>query len=288
MEGIDAGLRELFFRYDRELPLDAFEAGEVSVEGLRWQRVQFSSTHGERVPAIVVAPDHAGGEGRRRLPALIAGHGAGGSKDEERMSDLLAAWARSGFVCISADAPLHGERGGRPFDPTAVLQRPFRGLDFIVQYVVDLMRTVDYLETRGDVDPSRLGYAGFSLSTVLGVHFVALDKRVRAASFAIGGAGLLHFLSGLLPPELRCDGEIVATLMDPMHFAPLIAPRPVIMINALGDTLLPPPLGHALFNSLLPPKEIVWFEGGHGDIPQMEIERLRSFFVEHLVTERYE
>ena len=274
MEGITDEYRRLFFRYDRALPLDGrVDATEVR-DGLSYQRAVFTSTHEERVPALIAMPAAPG----PRRPALIVGHGAGGGKDEPRMRALLGAWARNGFVCVTTDAPLHGERGGAVSGLRALFERPFSGLDFIVQYAVDLMRTVDYLETRPEVDTSRLGYAGFSLSTVLGVQFVALDTRVKAASFALGGAGILHFLGGMIPAERRSDYELVAALMDPMHYAHLIAPRPVIMLNALRDTLLPPPLGHVLFNALKDPKEIHWYDGPHGEMPQSELDWILAFF----------
>lgn len=275
MEGISDEYRSLFFRYDHALPFDPQEDPPIIRDGLISQRVVFTSTHGQRVPAHLVMPADAGAA----LPVVIVGHGAGGGKDEPRMQALLGAWARHGFACITADAPLHGERGGPVIDnPRQLFERPFSGLDFVVQYVVDLMRAVDYLETRTDVDTSRLGYAGFSLSTVLGVQFVALEQRVKAASFALGGAGFLHFLSGMIPAERRDEYELVAALMDPMHYAPLIAPRPVIMLNAMRDTLLPPPLGHILYNALKEPKEIHWYDGPHGDIPQGEFDWIRRFF----------
>jgi cephalosporin-C deacetylase-like acetyl esterase len=284
MEGITDAYRGLFFRYDRALPLDAEADAPTLRDGLSFQRVLFASTHGQRVPALLVMPANS----PEPLPVVIVGHGAGGGKDEPRMQALLGSWARHGFACITADAPLHGERGGLIANPRELFERPFTGLDFVVQYGVDLMRTVDYLQTRPEIDSSRLGYAGFSMSTVLGVQFVALDPRVRAASFAIGGAGVLHFLSGMIPAERRAEYELVATLMDPMHFAPLIAPRPVIMLNALRDTLLPPPLGHILYNALKRPKEIHWYDGPHGEMPQAELDWIRRFFENELTgpTER--
>jgi len=218
-------LRRLFFRYDHDLPLDSQGDPPVVLEGLRYQRALFTSTHGERVPAAIV---RSAEDGPPR-PVLIVQHGAGGGKDEPRMQTLMSTWARRGFLCVCTDSPLHGERGGLSLDPRTLLQRPYSGLDFIVQYVVDLMRTVDYLETRGDADAGRLGFAGFSLSTVLGVHFVALDERVRAASFAIGGAGLFHFLSGRLPAEQRAD------IMDAETVSDVIADMRAAECLPLGD-----------------------------------------------------
>lgn len=46
----------------------------------------------------------------------------------------------------------------------------------------DDMRTVDYLLTRPDVDPERIGAAGLSIGGLRTAHLVAADPRIKAAS----------------------------------------------------------------------------------------------------------
>ncbi len=167
-------------------------------------------------------------------------------------------------------------------DPTALLKRPFSGLHFGIQTAVDTMRAVDWAESRPDLDAGRLGYAGFSMGAILGVQFVAMDPRVRAAVFALGGAGLLHYFAGMAPPESRRDAELVADALDPMHYAPLIAPRPVLMVNGLKDQVIPAPLGHILYGALKEPKQIIWYDGGHGEIPHEHFQGMLRFFEEQL------
>src|SRR3546814_18594837 len=65
----------------------------------------------------------------------------------------------------------------------------FRTRDQRMQAVQDLMRTVDYLQTREDVRADAIGYNGVSMGTRIGVPFIALDPRVRAASLFVGGSG---------------------------------------------------------------------------------------------------
>jgi cephalosporin-C deacetylase-like acetyl esterase len=270
--------RSLFFRYDRELPLETHVAAVAEDNGLRIERFSFGSTHGQRVPALLYRPEAA----EVRLPVIVVGHGLGSSKDDPMMRPLFQHWAGQGLACLCIDAPFHGERSRRIVDPTALLTRPFGGRELVVQSVVDTMRAVDWIESRPDLDAGRVGYAGFSMGVVLGVQFVAQDLRVRAATFALGGAGLFHFMAGMAAAEQRADFEAVADALDPMHFAPLIAPRPVLMVNALKDKVIPAPLGHALFNGLREPKRIIWFDGGHGDVPHEHIHAMREFLEEHL------
>jgi len=276
--GLTPAQRRLLFTYDRDLPLDPHGGAIAEAEGVRSERFSFASTHGQRVPAVLCRPQTAPAP----LPVLVVGHGAGASKDDPVMQALFRHWAGAGFACLAIDAPFHGERAGRRVDPTALLRRPYAGMHLVQQAVVDTRRAVDWAETRPDLDAARLAYVGFSMGTILGVQFVAMEPRVRSAVFALGGAGLLHYLAALAPAEARPDAETVADACDPMHYAPLIAPRPVLMVNGLKDEVIPPALGHMLYNSLNEPRRAIWYDGGHGDIPHAHLQAMREFLLETL------
>jgi cephalosporin-C deacetylase-like acetyl esterase len=264
--------RSLLFRYDPQLPLESAIPAVERRDGVRAERFSFASTHDQRVPAVLWRPDSD-----ERLPLLVVGHGAGGSKDEPWLSALLQRIAARGAGVLAIDAPYHGERSERLDDFRAILAQPQRGLHFVVQAVVDSMRAVDWAETRADLATERLAYLGLSLGSILGVLFAALDERVRAACFALGGAGMMHFVAGMAAPELRVQAQRVAEAVDPMHYAPLIAPRPVLMVNGQRDTIIPAPAGHLLYGLLGEPKRIIWYDGGHGDIPRDSVDEMRAF-----------
>ncbi|MFC1736744.1 alpha/beta hydrolase, partial [Candidatus Hydrogenedentota bacterium] len=46
-------------------------------------------------------------------------------------------------------------------------------------------------------------------------------------------------------------------------FAPMIAPRPMLMVCSSNDKAVPPPMAKALFDAAGEPKKIVWKEAGH-------------------------
>jgi cephalosporin-C deacetylase-like acetyl esterase len=269
--------RRLLFAYDADLPLDVSLPAVSERDGLRVEHFSFASTHQQRVPAVLYRPAES-----LRVPLVVVGHGAGGGKDEGLMTSLLTRMSALGAAVLAIDAPLHGERQGRFEDLRGLLQQPIRGLHFVVQTVVDTMRAVDWAATRPNLDTTRLAYLGLSMGSILGVPFVALDERVRAACFALGGAGIMHFISGLAAPAVRADAERVAEAVDPMHYAPLIAPRPVLMVNGLRDQIIPAAAGHVLFGLLGEPKRIIWYDGGHGDIPRDTADEMRAFFASHL------
>jgi len=64
------------------------------------------------------------------------------------------------------------------------------------------------------------------------------------------------------------------SLADPIYYVDRISPRPLLMINGLKDNIVPKKTAEALFNAACEPKEIFWFESGHGDMPQDEVMRI--------------
>jgi pimeloyl-ACP methyl ester carboxylesterase len=248
-------------------------------DGLVEERFQVESVHGARVPGVVV---YAADSPAPR-PALLIAHGLNSGKDDNRLVMLRHAWARHGFACVSIDAPFHGERAtGDPLDVPALLSMPYTGLHFVQQSVIDQRRALDYLEERGDIALDRIAYVGFSMGTFLGVQFVAIEPRIRAACFAMGGAGLFHFLVSRAPGGSGPDHELVANLIDPLHYAPCIAPRPVLQVNGTQDSTVPAMLAHMLHGALAEPKRMIWYPGGHNGIPEPTIDDMLHFLERHL------
>lgn len=96
--------------------------------------------------------------------------------------------------------------------------------DHQTRWVQELSRTVDYLETRGDIDSDRLGYYGLSWGSGVAPIALAVEERIDAAVLVGGGLndGVIRYL-----PEI-----------DPFHFVPRVR-TPVLMLNGEYDTVFP-------------------------------------------------
>jgi dienelactone hydrolase len=194
-----AAVRSSFLKLlDRPRVALDVKPGEVTTDektGRRVERLSFASEKKadgttERVPVLVVRP--AGGEGRR--PAVIALHGTGSTK--EGMRAWLEALADSGIVAVAIDARYHGERSGGAKGSDAyvdAITRAWRAKPgepqehpFYYDTCWDLWRTIDYLETRPDVDPTRIGMTGTSMGGIETWLAAAVDDRVKVAVPAIG------------------------------------------------------------------------------------------------------
>ncbi len=90
--------------------------------------------------------------------------------------------------------------------------------DLAIQRTKDFFRSVDYLESRPDIDHDRVGFYGVSSGASVAPRLLALEKRIKVA-VVIGG--------GLYPERLPPEA-------DTLNFAPRVT-IPFLMINGKYD-----------------------------------------------------
>jgi dienelactone hydrolase len=116
----------------------------------------------------------------------------------------------------------------------------------------DDLRTVDYLVTRADVDPTRIGCVGLSVGGLRSCHLAALDERIKAAVVV----GWMTSFPAQLKDRIRNTighTKLVPGLMTEMDYpdvASLAMPRPLLVINGSRDTLFEPSGVQASFAKL--------------------------------------
>jgi dienelactone hydrolase len=236
--------------------------------GVREVTFEFAS-RGDRVPGRLLLPPERTGP----RPLVLVGHGLNGAKDAGYMDVACLPWARGGAAVASIDFPLHGERRS-PKLSERILERGLTGapgsldaalwIDLVEQAVVDLRRGLRAAAVHPEVDGSRVGYAGFSLGTLLGTLFCAEEPRVAAAALALGGAGLG-------PPEV-----------DPEDAVARIAPRPVLFVNAERDERVPRASAERLHAAAGSPNDVQWFDATHDTLPGAALKAMWSFLRGHL------
>ena len=131
--------------------------------------------------------------------------------------------------------------------------------DHVIAWSKDLGRSIDYLETRPDIDHSKLAYEGASWGAAMGALLPALEDRLKALVLISPGLYLQKPL-----PEV-----------DQLNFAPRVK-APVLMLNGRFDFIFPVVSSQEpMFRLLGTPKEQkrrVVYESGH-DIPRNELIR---------------
>ncbi len=100
-------------------------------------------------------------------PAITMAHGFAGIKDHG-IEPFAKAFAAAGFVVLVHDHRNFGESGGEP-----------RGDIDPWRQIADWRRVISYLETRPEVDPSRIGLWGTSYAGGHAIVMGATDRRLR-------------------------------------------------------------------------------------------------------------
>ena len=206
----------------------------TQVDGLWRERVWLSTDEDLRVPAYLFLPAEA--EGPRPAIIVFPGHGtidqtAGLVKSYQRANALELA--RAGFVTLTMELRGFGKLGALghlQIDAAArLIGRTWYGL-----LVHDGMRAVDYLLTRPEVDPGRIGATGIGAGGALTMYTSALDDRVQVAlvnsylgKYVVMSLDEEHCPCNDIPGILRYAemGDVAA----------LIAPRPVMFVNGRRD-----------------------------------------------------
>jgi len=158
------------------VPLDARETALPDDAGLTVHDFSIATDDSTRINGTSFAPKQAG-----PLPAVIFLHGTGGSRQDG--FGLLRTLAQKGFFALAIDARYHGPGIGQDPYFEAIYQAYVtgQGHPFLYDTVWDVMRLLDYLGQRSDVDASRIGLVGNSKGGMETYLSAAVEPRIAVA-----------------------------------------------------------------------------------------------------------
>jgi len=232
------------YAYDKT-PLDAeTDSAEESSESFRKERVSYRASYGgERIPAILYLPKNA----RPPYQAVVwapGGYAFGMRSIENAPTEYFKFLLRAGRAVLY---PVYKGTFERRIDGAA---GPNATREKTVQFVKDASRSVDFLETRPDIQKAGVAYYGLSSGATMGTLILALEPRFKAG-ILIGG--------GMV-------GDNVIPEVDLLNFAPRVL-APTLMLNGRYDFVYPPDASQVpLFRLLGTPegqKRHVQFDSGH-------------------------
>lgn len=149
----------------------------------------FYSEENEKVPVVIYKPNKAG---NTSYPVVICLHGTGGSKDDDSIKELLYNLSAVGIMGVAIDARYHGDRvptgANKSQQYVQAAERAFVNTNvakqehpFFYDTVYDLWRLTDYLVTRADVQPLRIGMMGISMGGIETWMAASVDIRIKVA-----------------------------------------------------------------------------------------------------------
>jgi dienelactone hydrolase len=145
------------------------------------------------------------------------------------------------------------------------------------QTVLDNRQVLDYLLTRPDVDPNRIGCLGLSLGGIKTSLVAAVDDRIRCAVLGLAGGsmadialhsrepGLRDYVQELLALGVEPDliyGELEEKVRtDPLRLAPYLDARNALMFLAGFDRVVPIWTGKQLRQAIGGPRTVYLLAG---------------------------
>lgn len=263
------------FDYDRARPLQIRQHATREGEGFRVVDIEYASPAGGAVPTYLFVPDSAGPHA-----GMIALHGLPGSRESSRR--LGERYAASGAVVLAITAPFARNHPDRP----VLFTEQDRAEQ--IQLIQDLRRGVDLLLARDDVDAERIGFVGGSYGAAMGGLLAGVETRIRAYALFVGDGGLVaHFTGPEDDAAARMpEGQWLAWLaamapIEPSRFVGLAAPAELLFQSGREDRLVPPADAEAFAAAGSEPKEVRWYDVGHGFSEEMQRDQVR-WFAEHI------
>jgi dienelactone hydrolase len=243
------------YAYDRT-PLNA-KVESIAQDSQDWrkEKITFDAAYGkERMAAYLFLPAHV------RPPYQAVVFFPSARVLDIPNSEVLGDMKFIDFIIQSGRAVIYPVYKGT-YERAAPMAAPdtAEGRETLFQDSKDIGRSIDYLETRPDIDRNRIGYLGVSFGAALGVNFAAVENRIKTVIMLDGG----FYNETMLPGTDQAD------------FAPRLK-APTLLIAGRFDWIY---LGKDALLRLLgtPPadKKVVLFDTAH-DVSEQRADLVRE------------
>jgi dienelactone hydrolase len=219
--------------------------GVADHEQFTVENLHFQSMPGLYVTGNLYVPKNLD----KPAPAIlyVCGHGSV-KKDNISYGNKVsyqhhAAWfARNGYVCLIIDTVQLGEIEGIHHGTYRYNMWWWnsRGYTSAGAEAWNCVRALDYLETRKEVDASRIGVTGRSGGGAYSWWIAAIDDRIKVAVPVAGITDLQnHVVDGCVEGHCDCMFTVNTYRWDYPMVAALVAPRPLLISNSDKDSIFP-------------------------------------------------
>ena len=238
-------LAEIVGPFPERTPLHARIVGTVEKADYRIENIVFESQPGFYVTSALFLPRHLSGP----APAVLYASGHAMSGYRTGYMRTILNLVKKGFVVFAWDPISQGERlqylsdtgkpvvGGNNAEHTYMTQQAMLTGSSLARHVIwDGIRAVDYLLTRPEVDPKRLGMTGRSGGGFQSLYIGAFDERIYATAPENHVTNSTRILQKIGPR----DGEqnlfhMFARGIDHPDLLVARAPQPTLIVATAND-----------------------------------------------------
>lgn len=244
--------------YDQgDEPLDASVDGTESIGQWSRQRISFDRGDGERIDLLLYLPDSDAG----RHPAVLFWPSSLAhllnSLDNYRMP--LDFMLRNGWAVALPVLEGTFYRDRTPASGASAIARR----DQFIRHVREMRRTIDYLETRPDLDTGTLSYYGYSWGGAVGPILLAVEPRLKVgvlnqAGYWVGGSydiDVAHYLPRVHQPVLQFNGYFDETFRYQDEAKPYFD-----LLGSESKKHVVEPTGHFAPNSVVIRETLAWLD----------------------------
>lgn len=212
--------------------------------------VQYETEAGEIVPAVLLVPRHR----TPPLPAVLCHHqhagqydlgksevvGWAGNPQQAYAADLCAR----GYITLAPDTVGFEDRGhpnlsGAEYERFLAYELLLKGLTLQGKMIWDVMRAVDYLASRPEVDAERVGMVGHSLGAAETWFSMSLEPRIKVGA---ASCGTTTYAAVLAAERYHNHGFYVPAILkwgDIPDIVSMLAPRPFLLLAGEADRGFP-------------------------------------------------
>ncbi len=239
-------LLEIIGPFPEKSPLNARITGVIKRDGYRVEKVIYESLPGYYVTAALFIPDKV----RGRSPAIL--NAIGHSTQSFRRGlyqHVIINLVKKGFVVLTYDQIGQGERlqyydkelGKSRFPSTS--EHSYPGAQCLISgyspekfFIWDAIRGIDYLITREEVDPERIGMTGLSGGGTSTAYTAAIDDRILAAAPTCFITNYKYLFKSIGPQDAEQNlFHFTGEGLDHPDLIELRAPKPTLIVGTTRD-----------------------------------------------------
>ena len=244
-------VRDIFMKivgpFPEKTPLNAKVTGIVQKEGYKFEKIIYESMPNFYVTGCLFIPD--GITGKRPAILFVSGH----TQDTHRYKEyqiMILNLVKKGFIVFAIDPISQGERvqhydaekNASVIGPTT-REHGYLGNQCFISgvslgryFIWDGIRGIDYLLTRSEVDPARIGVTGQSGGGTQSSYIFAFDERIKAGAPVNYITGLRRLLESIGPQDAEQNFYLgVKNGITHADFLEVRAPNPALISAGTRD-----------------------------------------------------
>jgi dienelactone hydrolase len=245
------------FDYDKNFPLDLREVGTRVEDGIARRLFSFATPFGYRRVAHIIRPDRDGS-----FAAILYVHWLEPEAHDSNRTQFIneaSEIAKRGAVSLLVET-MWSDRDWFLKRTQADDERNS------IQQVIELRIAMDVLLAQPNVDARRFAYVGHDFGAMYGALAGSVDPRPTHYVLMAGTPRFPEWY--LYYPKLEGDAraQFIAQMqpLDPITRVAQIAPAPILFQFATNDPHVPQNRAQEFFDAARDPKELRWYDAGHG------------------------